>query len=97
MDAPDVDLWTPLFWAVKEGSVSIAQLLVDRHASINHTDHHGNTPLHVACRHDHVDLVVLLLDQGACVALNNDRQSCLATAVQSGSCDVIMTIVRHSR
>ena len=29
---------------------TVQYLLMERHADPNHTDKHGNTPLHVACR-----------------------------------------------
>lgn len=48
VDARAADWRTPLHVAFLVGNEAIVQLLVDRKADINATDHEGSTPLHLA-------------------------------------------------
>lgn len=56
---------TPLFTAIREGSVRCAQLLIKNGASLNVACEDGTTPLHLAVKKDCVEIVQELLRAGA--------------------------------
>ena len=63
---------------------------------IKDADH--NTPLLIACMHNRLDVLKLLLDKGADVSvLNKDCMSCLDVAIESDSIQVARTLVKHER
>ena len=54
-----------LFFAVREGQLYAATLLLDRGAEVNGKDKDGRTPLHYAAHYGHANIAALLLDRGA--------------------------------
>ena len=55
-----------LHYAVDDGLIDIAKLLIDRgHIPLNTLDQAGWSPLHLAAGHNNVDIVTLLLGKGA--------------------------------
>ena len=63
---------------------------------IKDADH--NTPLLIACMHNRLDVLKLLLDKGADVsALNKDSMNCLDVAIDWDSIQVARTLVKHER
>ena len=67
---------TPLMIAARRGRVEVAQMLLTHGASKDSTDIYGNTPLHYAYAFKQMDVVALLLKQGAApFAENRARQS----------------------
>ena len=56
---------TPLFTAIREGSVRCAQLLIRSGANLNVACEDGTTPLHLAVKKDCVEIVQELLRAGA--------------------------------
>uniref|UniRef100_A0A8C4LWW1 Ankyrin 1 n=1 Tax=Equus asinus asinus TaxID=83772 RepID=A0A8C4LWW1_EQUAS len=57
--------FTPLHIAAHYENLNVAQLLLNRGASVNFTPQNGITPLHIASRRGNVIMVRLLLDRGA--------------------------------
>ena len=91
---------TALHLAAKAGSLKTAKVLL--HCFLPSTLEEGdlsqNTPLHIACRHNHVDVVQFLLDQGADVTARNDRNmTCLDIAIEWEFAEVAKTLVKHQR
>jgi ankyrin repeat protein len=60
----DIDLYgqTPLMVAVANGRENMAFYLVQAGAEINKQDYAGNTPLMLACYHENVHIVEMLLN-----------------------------------
>ena len=57
-----------------------------------------NTPLHIACMYNRLDVLKLLLDKGADVAARNkDDMTCLDVAIEWNSIEVAKTLVKHER
>ena len=57
-----------------------------------------NTPLHIACMYNRLDVLKLLLDKGAEVsARNKDDMTCLDVAIEWDSLEVAKTLVKHER
>ena len=55
---------TPLHYAVGGGHKDVAQLLLDRGADPNMANQNGNTPLDLARRYGHLDIVIILIYGG---------------------------------
>lgn len=63
---------TPLHEAVFSCQEEIAELLILRGADVNaRTKEYGDTPLHMAAKYENPDLVVLLMDSGAQIGLQD--------------------------
>lgn len=61
-------------------------------------DNDQNTPLHIACRYNRVDVVRFLLDKGADVTARNTRNmTCLDIAIEWEYEDVAKALARHPR
>ena len=61
-------------------------------------DNDQNTPLHIACRYNRVDVVRFLLDKGADVTARNARNmTCLDIAIEWEYEDVAKALARHPR
>uniref|UniRef100_A0A672GRL2 Histone-lysine N-methyltransferase EHMT1-like n=1 Tax=Salarias fasciatus TaxID=181472 RepID=A0A672GRL2_SALFA len=60
-----------LHWAALSGCDDIAQALLDARCDLNAINVHGDSPLHVAARENHLECVVLFLSRGADVSLRN--------------------------
>lgn len=85
-------------WAARSGCDKTSRELLNRQAALDHVNNSGNTPLHIASSYGNVNVVELLLNSGANVCIqNNQGQSCLDVAVQSGAGDVALAIARHKR
>ncbi|CAD7953312.1 unnamed protein product [Amoebophrya sp. A25] len=67
VDAPDIDLYTPLHRAVESGHVDVCKILLDAGADVNvsHPGLDGWTPLHLACWQNELAIIDLLVQRGA--------------------------------
>lgn len=52
-----------LQWACEKGCEDMIDLLIKYKADVNKRDCFGNTPLMVACRNGHLDVVEMLLEK----------------------------------
>ena len=85
-------------WASKLGFEKSCQELLVKASCLDSVNMEGDTALHIACRHGRVNIVRLLLDNGASLTLCNTQSlTCLECAVQVGNGDIAMTMVKHSR
>ncbi len=64
---------TPLALASFAGHTEVAELLIEKGASLTIKNHDGSTPLHVAAFFAQPDTVKLLLQRGADTAAKNDK------------------------
>ena len=67
----DKNKWTALHWSSFKGEYSKCFDLISRGADVNLPDEHGFSPLFVAARRGHLDIVQLLLESGADVHRRN--------------------------
>ncbi|KAH9502360.1 hypothetical protein Btru_073534 [Bulinus truncatus] len=72
--------------AAELGHKRILQKFIEKGVSINRKDSHGDTALHIASMHGYIDLVKLLVTNGAIVnCQNNDGQTPLMLGVKKAS------------
>ncbi len=73
VNAKDSNTWTPLHYAASRGHLEVARVLITARADLNAKgdsrsfvqEFDSGTPLHLAVRGDHAELVGLLMDKGA--------------------------------
>ncbi|MFQ6039423.1 MAG: sigma-70 family RNA polymerase sigma factor [Candidatus Poribacteria bacterium] len=84
----------PLLWAIWEGHSEIAKLLIRSGADVNLPRDWGNSALHCAAGDDEV--VECLLEHGAKVDdRNNDGQTPLHAAMESGNLKAAELLIKH--
>ena len=96
----DIHGRTALHLAVKAGSLKTVKIVLNYLllSTLEEKDEDGNTPLHIACRYNRLDILHFFLDQGADVtALNNRKMTCLDVAIEWEAKDVAMTLMKHER
>lgn len=77
----DLDGRHPIHWATVEGHAAVVELMV---GDIDLPDRWGYTPLHLAARYKHVNLLAKLVELGANVGLTDERfRSPLHVAIDS--------------
>jgi ankyrin repeat protein len=83
--------------AAQRGNVSLMeQLLKQKKLNIDARDGLGNTALHYSAHHDHPSTLVMLLEAGAQVNVqNNAGETPLHKAVAKGSIPCIKALVEH--
>jgi ankyrin repeat protein len=70
-DKQDIDLETPLYYAIQNRNLDIVQLLIDNGANINIRDRGMSTALHGAAFLQDTDIVRLLINSGAHINIGN--------------------------
>uniref|UniRef100_A0A8C5F5Y6 Euchromatic histone-lysine N-methyltransferase 1a n=1 Tax=Gadus morhua TaxID=8049 RepID=A0A8C5F5Y6_GADMO len=60
-----------LHWAALSGCEDVAQNLLDARSYLHAANIHGDTPLHIAARQNHLECVMLFLARGGDVTLRN--------------------------
>ena len=91
---------TPLHLAVTVGSLETVVVLMNPFlpSTLEEKDSDGNTPLHLACRYNRLDVLQFLLDRGADVTARNERNmTCIDVAIEWEAEDVAKTLVKHQR
>ena len=91
---------TPLHLAVTVGSLETVIVLMNSFlpSTLEEKDSDGNTPLHLACRYNRLDVLQFLLDRGADVTARNERNmTCIDVAIEWEAEDVAKTLVKHQR
>ena len=91
---------TPLHLAVMVGSLETVVVLMNPFlaSTLEEKDSDGNTPLHLACRYNRLDVLQFLLDRGADVTVRNERSmTCVDLAIEWEAEDVAKTLVKHQR
>ena len=91
---------TPLHLAVQAGALEIVRRLLNPMlpSTLEIRDADQNSPLLIACMHNRLDVLKLLLDKGADVsARNKDCMNCLDVAIEWDSIQVARTLVKHER
>jgi len=67
LEARDRDGDTPLVRAVSQGEAEVVKALLDEGANLETTNDNEMTPIHFACEIQDLDMVLLLIERGACV------------------------------
>ena len=91
---------TPLHLAVTVGSLETVIVLMNPFlpSTLEEKDSDGNTPLHLACRYNRLDVLQFFLDRGADVTARNERNmTCIDVAIEWEAEDVAKTLVKHQR
>uniref|UniRef100_A0A8C1SNU6 Transient receptor potential cation channel, subfamily A, member 1b n=1 Tax=Cyprinus carpio TaxID=7962 RepID=A0A8C1SNU6_CYPCA len=90
--------WSCLHHAVAEGYTQTIKILLAANVKLlDETNEDGNTALHIAAQVGHVGAVLLLLDRGAEITLNNADNSFLHEAVRNERKDVVNAIIENER
>ncbi|KAG8011663.1 Histone-lysine N-methyltransferase EHMT1 [Nibea albiflora] len=74
-----------LHWAALSGCDDIAQALLDARCDLNAVNVHGDSPLHVAARENHLECVMLFLSRGADVNHRNKEGETVRDCCTFGS------------
>ncbi|KAI7792837.1 transient receptor potential cation channel subfamily A member 1b [Triplophysa rosa] len=90
--------WSCLHHAAAEGYTQTMKILLAANVKLlDLTNEDGNTALHVAAQAGHVGAIILLLNRGAEMTLNNADSSFLHEAVRSEKKDVVNAVIEHER
>uniref|UniRef100_A0A8C0YQN7 Transient receptor potential cation channel, subfamily A, member 1b n=1 Tax=Cyprinus carpio carpio TaxID=630221 RepID=A0A8C0YQN7_CYPCA len=90
--------WSCLHHAVAEGYTQTIKILLSANVKLlDETNEDGNTALHIAAQVGHVGAVLLLLERGAEITLNNADNSFLHEAVRNERKDVVNAIIENER
>ncbi|KAH8348711.1 hypothetical protein KR084_010099 [Drosophila pseudotakahashii] len=96
VQAEDLDNWTALICASRNGHFDVVQLLLDHGAEVEHRDMGGWTSLMWAAYRGHTELVRLLLDKGADGnAHGNYHLGALLWAAGRGYKDIVELLVQR--
>eukprot|EP00913_Durusdinium_trenchii_P028910 g27106.t1 len=89
------DELTPLHMATMNGHAAVAQRLIDEEAEINKASQIGMTPLHMAAREQHSELLRLLLRRPDCAidAVDRRGQSALHLAAELGHVEMVRALL----
>ena len=71
---------TPLWIAAGRGHLDMVKLLIDQDGDVAIASKDESTPISMACKGNHTEIVALLLDNGAAVNGAQDGRSCLHIA-----------------
>lgn len=86
------------FQSVEMGSLSIPQTLLQKGFDVNKRTDNKNTALHISCKNNFNDLILLLLSFGANPNLiNDDGITPLMLAIMNGDEMIITSILRNSK
>ncbi|WP_041581415.1 ankyrin repeat domain-containing protein [Wolbachia endosymbiont of Drosophila simulans] len=66
INAKNTDGWTPLHYAVNNGSMGVTNTLLMNGADVTQVTNKGNTPLHIAVLKGYKEIVEILLQHVSC-------------------------------
>ncbi|XP_051542893.1 transient receptor potential cation channel subfamily A member 1-like [Myxocyprinus asiaticus] len=90
--------WSCLHHAAAEGYTQTMKILLAANVQLlDGTNEDGNTALHIAAKAGHVGAVLLLLERGADITLNNAENSFLHEAVRNEKKDVVNATIESER
>jgi ankyrin repeat protein len=86
-----------LFWASRMNHLNSVQLLLHHGADSNHRMISQDTPLTIAAKHSHFDIINLLIEQpGTKEALGGrNKRSALSYAAENGHLDIVKVLLQH--
>lgn len=88
--------WLPIHCAADRGRYNSLRVLIDHHSPIDPLDKNQQTPLHLAARNGHADVVKFLLKNGAKIAQRTSSgDNCLDLAIGSNRYGVAEVLVNH--
>ncbi|KAJ6160634.1 hypothetical protein N7470_004030 [Penicillium chermesinum] len=88
---------TQLYYASWLGLTDTVNVLIDRHSyNINEKGNHGRTALVAACSRGHLEIVQMLLENGADMTLRDfDGHDSLTTASLNGHLEIVRLLVKR--
>ena len=97
MDAKGQDGYTPLHYSCRYGHVDIVRTLVKLKANVNAKTDSGDTPLTLAARNKHDNVVHALLFDSQCLvdANGQDGYTALYYSCRYGHVDIVRTLVKN--
>ena len=97
VDAKGQDGYTALHYSCIYGHVDIVRTLVKHKANVNARIDSGDTPLILAARHGHDNVVYVLLSDPQCLmdAKGQDGYTALHYSCRYGHVDIVRTLVKH--
>ena len=97
VDAKGQDGYTALHYSCRYGHVDIAKTLVNHKANVNAKTDSGDTPLTLAARHEHDNVVHTLLSDSQCLvdAKGQDGYTALHYSCRQGYVDRVRTLIKH--
>ena len=97
VDAKGQDGYTALHYSCRYGHVDIVRTLVKHKANVNARTDSGDTPLTLAARHKHDNVVHALLSDFQCLvdANGQDGYTALHCSCRYGHVDIVRTLVKH--
>ena len=97
VDAKGQDGYTALHCSCRDGHVDIVRTLVDHKANVNATTDSGDTPLTLAAKYKHDNVVHALLSGSQCLvdAKGQDGYTALHYSCRYGHVDIVRTLVKH--
>ena len=97
VDAKGQDGYTALHYSCRDGHVDRVRTLVNHKANINARTDSGDTPLTLAARYKHENVVHALLSDSQCLvdAKDQDGYTALHYSCRYGHVDIVRTLVKH--
>ena len=91
------DGYTALHFSCRDGNVDIVRTLVKHKANVNAKTDSGDTPLTIAVRHKHDNVIHALLSDSQCSvdAKGQDGYTALQYSCRYGHVDIVRTLVKH--
>ena len=81
-------------YQLKKGQVHAVRFLLDRGAIIDAKNVHQSTPLHIACRFGHMEVITQLVDGDASLdAVDDNQHNCLLCAAFFDHLDVCLYFI----
>ena len=97
VDAKGQDGYTALQYSCRYGHVDIARTLVNHKANINAKTDNGDTPLTLAARHEHDNVVHALLSDSQCLvdAKGQDGYTALHYSCRYGNVGLVRVLIKN--